>query len=82
MKQFMLALLIGWTTHMLYLDAILIRHHQIVDECGVNEKPEKDGALTCLKYGNDTANRFYGKFFGFYSAIKWNNIVTGPWRPE
>lgn len=81
MKIF-IAIIIGFTIHMLYLDSILIVQHQIIDLCDINEKPEKDGTLPCLKYGNETANRFYFKYFGIYSLIPWKNIVTGGWRLE
>lgn len=82
MKKLMMGVLIGFISHMLYLDAILIRQHQIIDKCPLDENPDKDGNLTCLKYGNGTPNRFYGKYFGIYALIKWDNVVTGPWRPE
>lgn len=82
LSKYLLVLLIGWTAHMLYLDAILVRQHQIIDKCDMKEKPEKDGTLPCLRYGNDTASRYYGKYFGIYALVQWNTIVTGQWRME
>lgn len=82
MGKLLVGLVLGFTLHMLYLDGILIKQHQIIDSCPLDEIPNKDGTLNCLRYGNDTADRFYGKYFGIYRLIKWKSVVTGPWRPE
>lgn len=82
MKKYLLLIIFGWILHMSYLDYILLKQHQIIDACDVNEEPDKNGILPCLKQGNDTPNRFYLKYFGIYTLVKWNNIVTGPWELE
>lgn len=82
MYKIILALAFGWILHMTYLDLILIEQHRIIDACPLEEIPDKNGILPCLKYGNDTARRFYGKYFGIYRLIKWDNIVTGNWELE
>lgn len=82
MKKLVFCFILGFVIHMLYLDSILLRQHYIIDHCPLDEKADKNGELPCLRYGNDTANRFYLKYFGIYYLIHWKQVVTGPWRPE
>lgn len=82
MKKLVVGILLGFALHMLYLDAILVKQHYIIDNCPQEEKADKNGELPCLKYGNSTSSRYYGKWFGIYSLIPWKQVVTGPWRPE
>lgn len=67
---------------MLYLDIILVRQMSIIEKCDLNEKPDTDGTLPCLKYGNGTVDRFYSKYFGVIYLLPWSRSIVGPWRPE
>lgn len=82
MKKILFGLFLGFIVHMLYLDCILIKQHQIIEKCPINEIPNKDNILPCLKYGNDTPDRYYLKYFGLYRLVNWDHIYTGKWKME
>jgi hypothetical protein len=82
MKKFILAMLLGWSLHMLYFDFILIKQHQNLDACDLDTPRDKDGSLPCVDEAQRTYTKYYGKYFGIYSLIKWDKIITGGWRPE
>ncbi len=77
MRNTLLGVLLGMILHMIYLDLLVINQHLLLEKCDVNSDDNQ-----CIIDAQNSYDKFYGKYFGVYRLLNYNNISTGKWQME